>query len=490
MLKPFIQRPERGSARHERERGVTMALVALAMVGIIAMAGLSVDIGTLYQASAEAQRAADAGALAAAQIISISGLTGDPANVSGSWQLVCGGVGSPASSAAITAVQQNLVGRTAIATASISVTYSAGSAAPGGIGDCSATTAAFGINPVVTVTVTQPNLPTFFARIWGKTATSVSASASAEAFNPSGSENYSNGGTVVPVQPRCVKPWIVPNVDPLHPTAGCINSATSQNCQPLISETDGSIQNPGVYNSNSGIIGETFHLIPDCNATGNCNSGGGATTFVNPPTANYGTNSPPTLQYVPGVVPAGVAATPSCASSADAYQQAIAGCDETTVYQCGVQASSLPNPNMVDLTENPGHATSDTSQATQCLIHQLSGQDNILDSSFPFAIIAGAGNPLRIAGTQITSSNSIMSLPIYDNAPGGTLTPLTPNGNNQAPVTIIGFLEVFVTSIDATVDGGLDVTVLNVAGCGNQVTAGTAALAGTSPVPVRLITPP
>ncbi len=59
------------------ERGVTIALVAVAMFSIIAMAGLSIDIGTLYEASAEAQRAADAGALAAARVISISGITGD-----------------------------------------------------------------------------------------------------------------------------------------------------------------------------------------------------------------------------------------------------------------------------------------------------------------------------------------------------------------------------------------------------------------------------
>jgi len=51
-----------------------MALVALAMVAIVAMAALSIDIGTLYQASAEAQRAADAGALAAARVISLSGM--------------------------------------------------------------------------------------------------------------------------------------------------------------------------------------------------------------------------------------------------------------------------------------------------------------------------------------------------------------------------------------------------------------------------------
>ena len=73
------------------ERGVTIALVAAAMVGMISMAALSIDIGTFYQARAEAQRAADAAALAAARVISLSGMTGDPSNTTGSWGPTCGG---------------------------------------------------------------------------------------------------------------------------------------------------------------------------------------------------------------------------------------------------------------------------------------------------------------------------------------------------------------------------------------------------------------
>src|ERR1700689_3894501 len=130
MQPPLIQRPRRSTAHRGRERGVTMALVALSLVAIISMAALSIDIGTLYQASAEAQRAADAGALAAARTISISGLTGDPTNgaTDGIWADVCGGTGSPANLAAISAAQQNTVGGTAVPTASIMVTYSAGNA--------------------------------------------------------------------------------------------------------------------------------------------------------------------------------------------------------------------------------------------------------------------------------------------------------------------------------------------------------------------------
>src|SRR5713226_4679972 len=89
MLRPLIQRPRHRAAHRSRERGVTLALVALAIVSIIAMAGLSIDVGTLYQASAEAQRSADQAALAAARVLSLSGMTGDPTNSTLKWSAAC-----------------------------------------------------------------------------------------------------------------------------------------------------------------------------------------------------------------------------------------------------------------------------------------------------------------------------------------------------------------------------------------------------------------
>jgi Putative Flp pilus-assembly TadE/G-like len=104
-----------------------MVLVAIAMVAIIAMAALSIDVITLYLAREEAQRSADAGALAAARTISIWGITGDPSNQTGNWQLICGGGASSTTLVAQAVAQQNAVG--GIAAGSITVTYSAGGAA-------------------------------------------------------------------------------------------------------------------------------------------------------------------------------------------------------------------------------------------------------------------------------------------------------------------------------------------------------------------------
>jgi hypothetical protein len=105
---------------------------------------------------------------------------------------------------------------------------------------------------------------------------------------------------------------------------------------------------------------------------------------------------------------------------------------------------------------------------------------------FPFQIQAGAGNPLFKASLVkandiITSSPSIVTVPIADFS-GGVFT------GNQPTVTIVGFLQVFINLVDPTT-GDAKVTVLNVSGCGNNAPT-INPLHGTSPVPVRLITPP
>jgi len=113
MLRPLIRRPRGREQPRSKERGVTMALVALSMAVIICMAALSIDLGTLYEAKAEAQRAADAAALTAARVISISGITGDPNNT-GSWLPACGGTTSYATLAAKKMAEQNLIGGVAV----------------------------------------------------------------------------------------------------------------------------------------------------------------------------------------------------------------------------------------------------------------------------------------------------------------------------------------------------------------------------------------
>ncbi len=501
MKKPAISTSHAAhDAAHNNERGVTMVLVAVAMVAIVSMAALSIDIVTLYLDREEAQRSADAAALAAARVLSVSGLTGDPSNSTGNWGQICG-PGGMATLAAQAVVGQNTVSNAVPGT--INVSYSAGSG--GSItsnADCQTLTAtAFGVNPLVTVKVTRAGLPTFFSRIWGVTSNSVSATATAEAFNSSNSGNVGNqtSGTITPVQPMCVKPWVVPNQDPLHP-----GSCSGQGgCDPLVYTTDGSIRHPGISlegTGANGVIGETFWLSADCRE-----SGGNCTLRRNgglpiQPQANFNNGGgsmqgPPNLLYVPGQVAGTPTAVPSC-SGAEAYEQAITGCDQPTNYQCGVQ-----NANVVDLSVNPNPRTTNgvqclTNQANNLDLNASTGQDYLkYDTTFghpsvyPFQVLAGSSNPLTsaglTAGTPITSSSSIVALPIYDDTQPG----LTLNSGAQTSVTFVGFLQVFINAVDGK--GNVNVTVLNVAGCsnGNSSTVGTP-IPGTSPVPVRLITPP
>jgi hypothetical protein len=114
------------------------------------------------------------------------------------------------------------------------------------------------------------------------------------------------------------------------------------------------------------------------------------------------------------------------------------------------------------------------------------GQDSLDPSSYPYKIEAGTANSLGVSsGSIITSSNSIVSFPIYDSAnDNGTF-----KATGTSSVHIIGFLQVFINSVNSG-NNSLNMTVLNVAGCGNGENSTGPAVSGTSPVPVRLITYP
>jgi len=487
------ERFDRSASRsaRARERGVTMLLVAVSMVAIIAMAALSIDMVTLYLAREEAQRTADGAALAAARVISISGITGtaNPSTDTASWALICGAAGTATQAAQAVAIQNSVsnIAATAI------VTYSAPTG--GSSSDCSTLPQPFAINPMVTVQVTRASMPTFFSRIWGNSGKSVSATATAEAFNPSDSETVGSSGQITPVLPSCVKPFIVPNQDPLNPP-----SCTGTGCNSFVNASTGQITHAGISlngTGTNGTIGETFWLMADCahGTTGHCRLHGGATPQQ--PAANY--YSPPTtyleptpnLLFAPGQVGTPTVAVPSC-TTGDAYEEAIEGCDESTNYQCG---QPPPNNEVADLTQRNPAASDAITTAVQCLTGQTdatnltsaSGQDYLntfkAPSAYPYQILAGSSNPLSgLSGKSITSSNSIISLPIYDNTVNLTT-------NTATNVTFIGFLQVFINAVDT--NGNINVTVLNVTGCSNGAAGNVGSpVLGTSPVPIRLITPP
>src|ERR1017187_8132862 len=405
------------------------------MVAIIAMAALSIDVVTLYLAREEAQRSADAAALGAARVLSLSGVTGDPTNISGLWPTAC----TAATQVAQAVANQNAVSQATATSVNVNFLYNGTDMA-----SCNFTGAnAFGVNPQVKVQVIRAGLPTFFSRIWSRSPNSVSATATAEAFNSSGSGAFAPNG-IIPVNPRCVKPWIIPNKDPGNPPNFFVNPV------------DGSIKNPGikVNGAGRGVIGEPLTLTDACTLR-DCDNMKGSTPLPG--------------SYIPASVTTPVSAYPSCAND-DTFQEAVGGCDQNTQYACGISGGA-----QADLTINPA---GDTRDAAQCLINQP-GQDQLDTTQFPYQIQAGTANPVITSGV-VTSSTSIATVPIYD---GATLA------NTRRPtVTIVGFLQVFIKQ--ANFDGSLNVTVLNVAGCSNTATNPPIPASGTSPVPIRLITPP
>jgi hypothetical protein len=374
-------------------------------------------------------------------VLSLTGVTGDPDNLQGSlprppWPAAC----ALAQQLAQTVANQNSVGRTAATAVNVTFLYN------GTTTDCTnASGGGFAVNPQVQVQVIRQNLPMFFSRIWRRATNSVSATATAEAYNPSDSASL-NG--MVPVNPRCVKPWLLPNLDPVNIGSPFFN-------------VDGSITNEGIRLNNvpPGVIGETFQMSTAC-TTANCSNMVGKIPPFSPGA------------YIPGLVNAPSTAVPTCGNS-NLYQEAIAGCDQTTTYQCGTA-----NGTQADLTMNPGGAAGDTSTATHCLIHDLSGPDTMDYTVFPFQMSAGAGNPVITSGL-VSISNSIVTVPIFDSTVGLS------SGVQQPSVTVVGFLQVFIDNVVGT--GNINLHVLNVAGCGS--TATNPAVNGSSPVPVRLITP-
>jgi hypothetical protein len=94
-------------------------------------------------------------------------------------------------------------------------------------------------------------------------------------------------------------------------------------------------------------------------------------------------------------------------------------------------------------------------------------------------------------GNLVTTSSAIVTIPIIDTPPSG----IPATGGN---VTIDGYMQALINEVHGggtpNYQGDIQVTVLNIVGGSNNSTNNgvTPVIgdSGTSPVPVRLITPP
>jgi hypothetical protein len=213
-------------------------------------------------------------------------------------------------------------------------------------------------------------MPTFFAKIFGIATVDVTASAKAEAFNPSRSN--------VPVGTSCLRPFLVPSCDPAHaaPANPSCNGGGGQ-----FFNAAGNIVHPGAYPA--GVIGEPWTLHSD---------------------------AAPSQWYLIGFT----------GNSGAALRTFISQC-APTVISCG---DTLNTAN--------GKKVGPVDQGTNDLIHASGdglnqGQDSISTVvGPPILITGGSSNPNPgLVGKQFYSpSDSIVSVPVYEGHglnPGGIL---------------------------------------------------------------------
>lgn len=433
---------EAKAGKGRRERGSSLFIVAAAMLALVGLMGLGVDLVALYLGKSEAQRAADAAALAGAQEFVLSGFMSGLVTQATAQTL--------ATNQAIAVGQKNLVGGSAPSIPSGNVTFDFTHAG----------------NPLITAVV-DATLPTFFMKIFGVTSANISATATAEAYNPAGS---AAGGPTLCAS--CLRPFLVPNCDPDHlvPQPG-----GNSNCPPS-----------GVPNQNQDY-------------------------FLNPP--NYGINRP-------GAAPTGIVGEswslhtggPGVGSPSQWYSIAFLGAQSKAAWRANIASCNTDAIvcGAVLQTLN-GHAVGPANQGIESLIHATGlglgqGQDtiNVAGGTLPFPMFAGSNNPLVAAGViasgaQVVQSDSLVTVPVYD----GHL--LVPGGSTA---TVVGYLQMFITDVQHNgPDDIINGIITNVMSCGANVggtcgtggnqgaggggsgTSGTVTAGGAGFVPVRLVHP-
>ena len=414
--------------RINQESGMTLYLVAGGMLVLTGILGVCIDLVAFYTVRSEAQRAADAAALAGARVFVVSGCTGGASGTA----CTSGTIRSAASAQAAAIGNANKIAGQSPNIGTGDPTFSADSNSS--------------YNPRITVPV-QVTAPTYFARIFGITNVTVSAQATAEAYNPTG------GGTAN-ICLSCLKPFIgvdcdtgnvVPNSNPNANTNCAVTGSTSYSY--IFNPSSHAIVRPGL--APSGIIGSSITLHGEA-----------------------GPGDYETIDLGQG--------------NGSGITTAITSCWKGS-WGCGDQVQLVPGKKVGLVTP-----------AVQTLIHENNGcstndgQDTIAvtpGSTPPLTITGGSNNPYGLAGKTTSTSDSIVTVPVYDGTSTG-------NGSNTT-FTIIGFMQLFLTdACHSGKDDNVSAVVMNVLSCqttsaacnasgpGGFVTGG-----GATAIPIRLVQP-
>jgi Flp pilus assembly protein TadG len=422
--------------REGRQRGSSLFIVAAAMLALVGLMGLAIDLVALYLGKSEAQRAADAAALAGAQEFVLSGFTSGLVTQAAAQTL--------ATNQAVAVGQKNLVGGSAPSIPSGNVTFDFSHAG----------------NPLITVQVAA-TLPTYFMQIFGVTSANIAATATAEAYNPAGSP--AGGPTLCAY---CLKPFLVPNCDPDHLVAP---PGGNPNCPQVGKQNQDYFLNPPNYGINrpgptpTGIVGESWSLH---------------------------TGAAPSQWYSIAFLGA---------QSKSAWRANIASCNSDAIV-CGTVLQTLngkavgpANQGITGLIHatglglGQGQDTIDVSGGTTPF-PMFAGSNNPLVTQGVYP-----------SGTQIVQSDSLVTVPVYDGADTNGAVPLVPGGSqvkvtgylqmfitdvqHNGPDDIITGIITNVMSCGAGIGGTC------APGGGGSGTTGTVTAGGAGFAPIRLVHP-
>jgi Flp pilus assembly protein TadG len=396
-------------------------MVTVALIAFIGLMGMAIDLVSMYLGKSEAQRAADAAALAGAMVFVSTSCTSNSAG--------CAAAETAATNQAVTVGKLNLVAGAAPTIPNGNVSYDLSHA-----GD-----------PLITVVV-NATLNTYFMNLFGVKTVNVSSTATAEAYNPSGS---TTGPTFCV---SCLKPFLVPNCDPNHAAPANAACGAGGNAGGAFINANGTIANPGVVPA--GIIGETWVLHKE---------------------------QGPSHWFEVAF---------DCNQSGSDFQSNVKICS-TSAFNCGSSLCVLDGkkvgPNNHAVCSLIGYTSSNSQDCSSVDSITLNAANTP-----PLTITAGAGNPFFPSGAKITQSASIVTVPVFD---GAAVNP------GSSSVTIVGYLQMFIQGINhAGKEDLITATIMNASSCGKgggscgtggsgQGTGGAVSGGGSGFIPVRLVHP-
>jgi hypothetical protein len=438
-------------------------MVAVGIFAFLGVCALAIDLAVLYVTRNEAQRAADAAALAGAKAFVDSGFVAGVATQSAGQ--------TAATHAAVAVGNQSLVGGQNPAIGTNFSTSCPPAADSDGCFDFSITG-----NPRITVVVQRTAarknaMPTFFAKVFGVRSADIVAEATAEAYNPGSS---STGPTLCVA---CLKPFLVPNCDP--------------NPNPNYSRPPESVC-PQIIDNNNNKTAQAYFVDPNTGLP------------TNPGKFSTGAIGEPwTLRSIAGSTSQWYQLQLGCSSGDDNSGRGFTACTTgcaTAKFACGASLTTLNGDNENE-DDDEGGGGGPTDRAIDTLIHAKAdglgnGQDTItINSDGTWTITGGSNNPNpALVGKTVTNSDSLVTVPIFNGDPSQI------QREGGSTVKIVGFMQMFIQSVKRN-GTSVDITavILSVTGCGSRTgtcgTSGGGSGGGTvgsggSFIPIRLVRNP